>query len=518
MDIQPLPIRLKDLLDARKVESDRVEFKQGWNPSVVIPTICAFANDFHNYGGGYILIGIAQQPDGQAVLPPVGVPTGQLDRIQQELLQFCNLIRPAFFPLLGAEEIEGRTVLILWCPGGQNRPYKAPKDVTARVKEYAHFIRRYANTVVAKDEELQELMALTAKVPFDDRIHHHAALEDLQLARVLAFLKEVGSDLHEPGGRMPFPELTRRMAIVDGPDEFLKPRNVGLLFFNEAPERFFPGTYIDVVQFPQGVGGSAIREQTFRGPIQTQVRDALRHLQNVAVQERVTKRPDRAESARVVSYPFAALEEALVNAVFHRGYDQREPIEVRVNPDCIEILSYPGPDPSIRREHLAGERIVARRYRNRRIGEFLKELDLTEGRSTGIPKIRASMVANGSPTPVFETDDERTYFLVRLPLHPDFVEAGVQAGVEAGVQAGVEFNETEVQVLRLLRVGPLGMKEIVSHLGQSRPGGKPSGGLKKALDHLTELKLVALTIPTKPKSRHQKRQLTEAGARVAKAL
>lgn len=28
-----------------------------------------------------------------------------------------------------------------------------------------------------------------------------------------------------------------------------------------------------------------------------------------------------------------------------------------------------------------------RRYRNLRIGEFLKELDLTEGRATGIPKI-----------------------------------------------------------------------------------------------------------------------------------
>lgn len=209
-------------------------------------------------------------------------------RIQRELLQYCNLIRPTFFPLLGAEAVGGRTVLMLWCPGGQNRPYKAPKDVTARDKEYAHFIRRYANTVVAKDDELQELITLTARVPFDDRINHHAGLDDLQPARVLSFLKEVGSDLHAPGGRMPFPELARRMAIVDGPDEYLRPRNVGLLFFNEAPERFFPGTYIDVVQFPQGVGGSSIREQTFRGPVQTQVRDALRHLQNVAVQERVT--------------------------------------------------------------------------------------------------------------------------------------------------------------------------------------------------------------------------------------
>lgn len=35
-----------------------------------------------------------------------------------------------------------------------------------------------------------------------------------------------------------------------------------------------------------------------------------------------------------------------------------------------------------------GCHVVCRRYRNRRIGEFLKELELTEGRSTGIPKSR----------------------------------------------------------------------------------------------------------------------------------
>ena len=51
-------------------------------------------------------------------------------------------------------------------------------------------------------------------------------------------------------------------------------------------------------------------------------------------------------------------------------------------------------------------RAVSRRYRNRRVGEFLKELDLTEGRSIGISKILKVMAANGSPAPEFETDDD----------------------------------------------------------------------------------------------------------------
>ena len=63
-------------------------------------------------------------------------------------------------------------------------------------------------------------------------------------------------------------------------------------------------------------------------------------------------------------------------------------------------------------------RAVSRRYRNRRIGEFLKELDMTEGRSTGIPKILKEMATNGSPAPLFETDDDRLSFVIRLPRHP----------------------------------------------------------------------------------------------------
>ncbi|HDL64472.1 MAG TPA: hypothetical protein ENH12_03685 [Proteobacteria bacterium] len=48
--------------------------------------------------------------------------------------------------------------------------------------------------------------------------------------------------------------------------------------------------------------------------------------------------------------------------------------------------------------------------RNRRIGEFLKELDLTEGRSTGIPKILKVMKENAFPPPEFDTDEDRSYF------------------------------------------------------------------------------------------------------------
>lgn len=60
---------------------------------------------------------------------------------------------------------------------------------------------------------------------------------------------------------------------------------------------------------------------------------------------------------------------------------------------------------------------VSKRYRNRRLGEYLKELDLTEGRSTGIPTIQNVLENNGSPRATVVTDDERTFFRITIPCH-----------------------------------------------------------------------------------------------------
>ena len=68
----------------------------------------------------------------QPVFPPAGLADDQLDKIQRELLAHCKLIQPEYFPLLSVEQVEGRKLVVLWAPGGQNRPYKAPSAVTAK--------------------------------------------------------------------------------------------------------------------------------------------------------------------------------------------------------------------------------------------------------------------------------------------------------------------------------------------------------------------------------------------------
>ena len=43
-----LEISVEDLLNKRKIESDRIEFKAGWNPDDIYHSVCAFANDYNN--------------------------------------------------------------------------------------------------------------------------------------------------------------------------------------------------------------------------------------------------------------------------------------------------------------------------------------------------------------------------------------------------------------------------------------------------------------------------------------
>jgi len=52
-----LAIYIEDLLNKQKLESDRIELKKGRNPASIYHSVYAFANDFNDLGGGFILAG-----------------------------------------------------------------------------------------------------------------------------------------------------------------------------------------------------------------------------------------------------------------------------------------------------------------------------------------------------------------------------------------------------------------------------------------------------------------------------
>ena len=417
-----LAINIEDLLNKQKIESNRIEFKKGWNPASIYHSVCAFANDFDDLGGGYILVGVDSDDDtGLAIRPVEGVPVEKIDGILQEMVGYNNKLSPYYLPRTSVEEVDGKLVLVIWCPAGINRPYSVPENVTAKngSKEY-FYIRSGTSSIIAKGEVLDELRELASRVPFDERGNSDILLEDISLVLLRDYLVKVGSRLADQVATMPLPKILDQMELDTGPKENRLIRNVAAMMFYENPSKFFPYARFDVVTFPNGKlkDPNNFTEVTFKGSVPQMIKETMGYIKSNVLKEYVRKVSGRQEADRFWNYPYDTIEEAVVNSVYHRDFMQHEPIEITIEPSGISILNCPGPDRSIPKEDIErGDMLKSRRYRNRRLGDFLKELDLTEGRSTGVPTIQAKLAENGSPRAIFETTDDRLTFLVTIPIH-----------------------------------------------------------------------------------------------------
>lgn len=415
-----LPINVEDLLMQRKVESNRIEFKKGWNPDRIYRSICAFANDFDNIGGGYILVGVDEE-NGVAKRPVQGLPIEQIDDIQKDITNYNNKINPYYLPRTEPIEVDGKTILVIWCPSGINRPYDVPEYVTSKNNPQRKcYIRSGSSTIEAKGYVLDELREMANRVPFDDRGNPEISLNDISGVHVLDYLHKVGSKLANDFDGSGLESILEQMDLFVGPKENRMIKNVSAMMFCLNPEKFFPYTQVEIVIFPEGVFENPRNFKEvppIRGTVPQMIEETMRYLRTMVIQLHIIKQTS-GPSKRIYNYPEKALEEAITNAFYHRDYRSRTPIVVEVQPYEITVTSATGPDRSIPMDAIQkGQRMVSRYYRNRRLGEFLKELSLTEGRNTGIPTIQRELSRNGSPAATFETDEDRLSFLVRIPCH-----------------------------------------------------------------------------------------------------
>lgn len=314
-----LPINISDLINGRVVENARVEYQSDWNPEPILHSICAFANDIDNWGGGYIIIGVEEE-DGLPKFPVKGLEKSSIDRINKELLQKCNLIEPRYIPIVDQVVYEEKEIIVLWIPGGADRPYKCPvafPTAKSAKADKAYYIRKMSNSIKANQLEERELFMLANNRPYDDRPNLTARVEDLKSSLISEFLYAVNSDLHQASLRQPVEETANSMRLIGGSSEMKKPLNVGLMFFNDRPDSFFPYARIEVVDKPDPTG-IGMTEKVFTGPLDRQLRDALSYIRNYIIKEKVTKISGQAEAERVFNFPYEAVEESLCNAVYHR--------------------------------------------------------------------------------------------------------------------------------------------------------------------------------------------------------
>jgi len=124
--------------------------------------------------------------------------------------------------------------------------------------------------------------------------------------------------------------------------------------------------------------------------------------------------------------------------------------------------------------------------------------------------MRRAMERNGSPLPILETDEQCTYFLTTLPVHPTF--EGDQVNDQVSNQVNVETNEDSKRVLEVLskEEGGLSSSELLQQLGLTAQ----TKNYKKYIAPALDRGWIERTVPDKPRSRNQKYWMTELGRAV----
>ena len=137
----------------------------------------------------------------------------------------------------------------------------------------------------------------------------------------------------------------------------------------------------------------------------------------------------------------------------------------------MTILNCPGPDRSFSKKDIEkGDMLKSRRYRNRRLGDFLKELDLTEERSTGVPTIQTKLAENGSPRAIFETTDDRLTFLITITIHEMCSESSETTNESSGthLESSERTTKSSERILDLIKNKPtISAAEIAMEIDMS---------------------------------------------------
>jgi ATP-dependent DNA helicase RecG len=160
----------------------------------VLKTVTAFANDFQNMGGGYVVCGAAEGQDEhgfQKVSYP-GLTSARFKVIEGKVMADARAkIYPAVTPIV--EELPGETedarVLVFIVPAtGQAHTYRASGKDSA-----TYYVRLSRETVEARNGVLRELLVRKqALAPWDRRINDTAALQDIDLLAFREVLQQIG--------------------------------------------------------------------------------------------------------------------------------------------------------------------------------------------------------------------------------------------------------------------------------------------------------------------------------------
>ncbi|MGB0950185.1 MAG: ATP-binding protein, partial [Marinirhabdus sp.] len=180
------------------------------------------------------------------------------------------------------------------------------------------------------------------------------------------------------------------------------PTNAGILLFGTNPRFYIPGAYVQYVKFTGRDELSDFdHEYKFEGDLTTQMK-----IMNDFIKSQIVKKVQHTLTEDYqYSYPAAAIQELLYNAVVHRDYQSNAQIKFYEYSDRIEIINPGGLFGDARPENFPD----TNDYRNPALAEAAKNLGYINSFNVGVKRAKASLEKNGNPKPKFIVDQPTSF-------------------------------------------------------------------------------------------------------------
>lgn len=372
----------------------------------VVATLCAFANDLQNLGGGYVVCGGREGTDihGFAQLQLTGLTAARMREVESVVLARCrDRVSPPLTPLVAeapSADPSRRMLIFTIAATRQAHVFRRGADTGA------HYVRVGRSTRVARNGILLQLLAAKGVVPpWDMQVAPNAVAADLDLLALRDALQRMGMPtaaahaeryVDADQALSPFvPPLCVREPLTGE----LRPHHFALLLFARKPQLAIPGAVAYLSVYPGNDRSSPVAQRhELAGTVleQAAALAILLAAQCFTVFDKVSL-----TNPNLQTYPSRAVTEALANALAHRDYASQEPARMTVFADRIEFRSPGGLVAGVNADRFK-RGAAAPKWRNRGLAWFFQKLGLAQAEGQGVLTMRATLKANGSPPPKFE--------------------------------------------------------------------------------------------------------------------
>ena len=408
-----------DLKELSKRESERVEWKENVaDIDDILKSAVAFANDFSNLGGGYIVCGAKETKDeyGFQKLVAIGLSSSRLKEIEGKMTSgLREKTFPSIVPVIKEIEVdaEHRILVFIIAATGQVHSFRAGSKDAATC-----YVRIGRETREARNGIIRELLVKRNLMEsWDKRICNRATIQDIDLIVLRQYLQEMNlwdnrktiDEYFSDTGKIA--DFIPPLAVKEQLTDILRPRNFTLLIFGNDILKFFNETFVILSIYP-GVDRSepTAERHEITGNLIHQARICIELLRTKAhtIFDKTAPKPNRQK------YPVRALQEAVVNAIVHRDYEIQQPVRITVFINRIEFYSPGGLPRTVDADKLR-EGKATPFWRNQSLAYFFNKFQLAQAEGQGIPTIIRTMREEECPAPVFETGHES--FTCILPAY-----------------------------------------------------------------------------------------------------